>query len=112
MTETLTWENVYQKHRTFSGISVSNGLVSSLLCNASGKGKYPNQIGENKITYYVGSMTQSYGVKALFQSFDKQNNISIFLKTNVNQWKELGDFVIIDCAEESGGYISFSLIKV
>lgn len=112
MENILNWDQVKKRHGTIAGISVKNGLVKSLLCNFNKNKLYPNIINNDEIIYYVGPNTQSYGIKALFNSWNKGNSFTVFEKLAVNSWKEIGNFKVISQNVEKEDYISFNLKSV
>lgn len=112
MTGILKWKDVLKKHKVVAGISTKDGLVRSLLCNPGSDQLYPNEIKEHTITYYVGVSTQTYGIKALFRSFEEGNSFSVFEKMGINKWKELGSYKIESMKEQEEGFTGFNLVKV
>ena len=112
MKKVLEWKEVIKTHRTIAGISTKDGLVNSLLCDTSEKQLYPNKISKNRITYYIGENTQTYGINALFKSFSKGSPFLVFEKVGPNKWSNLGKFTVKSQKKGKGDYISFELTAI
>ena len=112
MKKILPWNDVIKIHRTVSGISIKDGLVSSLLCDTSENQRYPNKISKDRITYYIGENTQTSGINALFKSFNQGCPFLVFEKMGTNKWINLGKFIINSQKKGRGDYISFELTAI
>jgi hypothetical protein len=96
----LTWEDVNETHRAWTGIYASGGQVISLLCNQSKNGSYSDQVFEDRIHYLVTRKTLPAGARALTNMVGSSTPVRVFEKLGVNQWKDLGLWLVDDVREE------------
>ncbi len=101
----LTWEDVNETHRAWTGIYATGGQVISLLCNQSKAGAYSDQVCEDRILYRVTRRTLPAGARALTNMVGSTTPVRVFEKLGVNQWKDLGPWLVDDVREEVNGLV-------
>jgi hypothetical protein len=100
----MSWNEVVAIHNAQSGISTKDGKVRSVLCNQAKEG-YADEVRSDKIFYRVTSSTNPKSVAALRRMAGLNDTIRVFEKLGVNQWLDLGDWFVHDCAPEEGGEV-------
>jgi hypothetical protein len=107
---TLEWKEVVPVHGSQSGISVRQGIVTSLLCNQSKDGPYADEVRGDEIFYRVTDSTNQRSVAALKKMVaDEERSVQVFEKLGVNRWADLGRWKVVDVASEDEGCWVFLL---
>jgi hypothetical protein len=107
---TLAWKEVVPVHGSQSGISVRQGVVTSLLCNQAKDGPYADEVRGEQIFYRVTDSTNPRCVAALKKMVaDRERSVQVFEKLGVNRWADLGQWQVVDVASEDEGCWVFLL---
>ncbi len=104
----LTWQEVVETHRSWRGISAASGRVTSLLCNQAKDGGYSDVVTDDYIEYRVTAATLASDVRALVAMVGQPGRVRVFEKLAVNQWSDLGDWLLAD-VERTEGAMTFIL---
>lgn len=99
----ITWKEVVATHGSQAGIATKGGVVRSLLANQAKEGSYADEIREDTICYRVTDRTNSTSVQCLRGMVGTDRHIHVFEKLGKNQWRDHGEWVAADVAEEEGG---------
>lgn len=108
MNAVLTWQEVVETHRSWRGISASEGKVTSLLCNQAKEGGYSDVVHEDRIEYRVTATTLPADVRALVGMVGHPSPVRVFEKLGVNRWSDLGEWFVVDL-ERTGHAMTFIL---
>jgi hypothetical protein len=106
----ITWKEVVAIHGSQAGIATKSGVVRSLLANQAKEGNYADEIREDTIFYRVTGRTNSNSVQCLREMVGTSRHIHVFEKLGKNRWRDHGEWIVADSAEEEGG--TLFLLKI
>lgn len=99
----ITWKEVVATHGSQAGIAAKGGVVRSLLANQAKEGSYADEIREDTIFYRVTDRTNSASVQCLRGMVGTGRLIHVFEKLGKNRWRDHGEWVAVDSADEAEG---------
>ncbi len=98
----MSWNEVVAIHHAQCGISTKDGQVRSVLCNQAKEG-YADEVRHDSIFYRVTASTNPRSVAALRGMVGLMQTIRVFEKLGVNQWRDHGEWIVMDHATEDEG---------
>jgi hypothetical protein len=99
----ITWREVVATHGSQTGIATKGGVVRSLLANQSKEGNYADEIRDDTIFYRVTDRTNAASVQCLLGMVGTGRHIHVFEKLGKNRWRDHGEWLAADAAEEQDG---------
>ena len=103
----MDWQSVFETHRTFSGVAIHGGRITSVL---AGNDRHRDDFSEGSITYEVPkSRGYVWVIKKLNEAFQHSHKFTVFQKVDVNDWRDLG-LHEISSAEETERLVIFALV--
>lgn len=101
----LTWQQVVATHGSQAGISTKGGVVRSLLANQAKEGNYADEIRDDIIFYRVTAQTNPTSVRCLRGMVGNGQAFHVFEKLGKNRWRDHGEWIAADSAEEAEGSV-------
>ena len=90
----MTWDQVFETHKTITGIFVRDGVATLVLCGRMSRWGYSDKVYDGWIEYFVGPKQDRKEVEGLLQAWRLQTTVAVFRKNGRNDWTALGDYRI------------------
>lgn len=107
----MIWSEVAGIHRGVTGISVTGGVPTSILCNPAKSGPFPDHVGETSLIYYVNGPSKTMYADKLIAAVGSGLRVRVFQKVAMNDWRDLGEWTPTRAMPERLGYVAIEFSR-